>query len=152
MAKELLDIANLIYFFTIPSSLEAWLCEKHLRLYLRSFRSYFTHPAAYLDVWTHKCLLSDNNLGTCVLAASRGYTYRKSPIISLDVILPGNTTCCCFLLFFLFGVCVCVCVCARACVHACVRVSCVSLCVCCVCVCVCVCCVKTRPQYEMLSI
>jgi hypothetical protein len=26
--------------FTIPSSLETWLCEKHLR----SFRSYFTHP------------------------------------------------------------------------------------------------------------
>jgi hypothetical protein len=46
MAKEMLDIANLIYFFTIPRSLEAWLCEKHLRSYLRSFRSYFTHPAA----------------------------------------------------------------------------------------------------------
>jgi hypothetical protein len=44
MAKESLDIVNLIDFFTIPSSLEAWLCDKHLRSYLRSFRSYFTHP------------------------------------------------------------------------------------------------------------
>jgi hypothetical protein len=46
MAKESLDVANLIYFFTIPSSLEAWLCDKHLRSYVRSFRSYFTHPGS----------------------------------------------------------------------------------------------------------
>jgi hypothetical protein len=44
MAKEFLDIANIIYFFTISSSLEAWMCDQHVRLSLRSFRSYFTHP------------------------------------------------------------------------------------------------------------
>jgi hypothetical protein len=32
-------------FFTIPSSLEASLGEKHLRSF-RSFRSYFTHPVS----------------------------------------------------------------------------------------------------------
>jgi hypothetical protein len=39
MAKELLDIANLIFFITIPISLEAWLCAQHLRSYLASIVS-----------------------------------------------------------------------------------------------------------------
>jgi hypothetical protein len=58
--------ANCLYYlgyckfnlsFTIPSSLEAWLCDQHVRSYLRS---YFTHPDWYISMGIgsgHRCEL-----------------------------------------------------------------------------------------------
>jgi hypothetical protein len=84
MAKELLDIANLFFFFTIPSSLEAWLCEKHIRSYLRSFRSfrsYFTHPAFLVLVSTPVELKAVNKQFVNNYLDKRNSIHYGSPLI-----------------------------------------------------------------------